>query len=130
MTVPAQEPGADPILAELRGATAERYRSGQYPADMEADLGSHFDAVSSRRSHRQVRLDLLLASLDAASRFDAAEMSCEELARRVRAHARALRELLAELVDALGAESAGELGARVDLLLEQMARRGSVTPPR
>jgi len=120
--------GADPILAELHEAAAERHRSGQYPAGMEADLGDHFDAVAARRSHRQVRLDLLLSSLDEASRFDA-DPPCEELARQLQAHTRVLRELLAELVDALAAERADELSARVDLLLEQVARRGAAAPP-
>jgi O-antigen chain-terminating methyltransferase len=136
----------DRLVEDLRKAVDERYRSQEYPSDLDSELGQHFERVSSRQGGLDLRFGELLRELDQAARFDRSRIPMvssvplgSQLHRAIgkatsrqvvgvllqmQAYAASLRELLVEVIDTLSTESATQLSARVDALMEQLAVAG------
>jgi SAM-dependent methyltransferase len=134
------------LLVELHDSVEERYRLAEYPADLEVQLSRSFDRVAAGLGKSETRFVGLLRDLDEAARFDPLRIPTvsslplgpqlhqviAKVTRRqvtgvllqMETYARATRELLVELIDTLSVESAGQLSARVDALLEELAAAG------
>ncbi|HEX6488850.1 MAG TPA: class I SAM-dependent methyltransferase [Candidatus Dormibacteraeota bacterium] len=136
----------------LNARVAERVASGEYPDTLDEDLEHHYDEIlSGRRGTREASpLDALLARVDDASEFRPERIpyvsrvplgtrlhkTVGQVVRRqtagvlgqVDAYALAVRELLAALVEQLAderavRESSAQLNARLDAVLDLVARR-------
>jgi 2-polyprenyl-3-methyl-5-hydroxy-6-metoxy-1,4-benzoquinol methylase len=135
----------DRLRAELRATVEERFRSGEYPAELESELSRHFEETSSYQHQREERFSVLLKEFDEASNFDPARIPTESslplgsqlhqaigkvtkrqitgVLLQMQEHARAIRALLIELKE-IGTERTSELSARVDVFLEELAAAG------
>lgn len=128
---------------------AERYASGEYPEDLDDALLEHFRRVQRTQELNPDQLQILLQKLDAASAFGphripyvssmpmgpqlhraigrAVGRQTTGILLQVREFALVARELLAAIIERLpeqerALETAVQLNARVDGLLDQLAR--------
>jgi SAM-dependent methyltransferase len=146
-TMPAHDLDEEQLLARA----AARVGSGEYPPSLDADLTRHYEEILGGRGSRAAGpLDALLARVDDASDFrperipyssrvplgSGLHRTVGKIVRRQTAgilgqmdrYARTVRELLAALTDqvadeAVVRESGAQLNARLDSVLEMLARR-------
>jgi SAM-dependent methyltransferase len=144
----AETGDVDELVAELRRRVEERYRSGEYPPDLEPDLSQHFEAVATASRPHSARFASLLRAVEEASDFQPGRISTGSslpmgshvhrliasvtrrqtvgVLRQVQAYAAAMHELVVELIESLPAEEpargeAGPLGPGGRALWEALA---------
>ena len=147
--MPAEEDEVQAATKELERRAAERIAAGEYPEDLDQALLEHFRRVQRTQELNPDQLQILLQKLDTAAQFGphripyissvpmgprlhrlvgkTVSRQTTGILLQVREFALVARELLAAIIERLpeqerALETAAQLNARVDGLLDQLAR--------